>query len=73
MKLQSRRVILCAVGTMAICLLGVTSARSQSANAGTFTMTQIDAGTNGINAKFHGSDQFCTYDGQFGGIRDIPM
>jgi len=45
----------------------------QSANAGTFTMTQIDAGTNGINAKFHGSDQFCTYDGQFGGIRDIPM
>ena len=41
MKLQSRRVILCAVGTMAICLLGVTSARSQSANAGTAEKPQM--------------------------------
>src|SRR5215472_16503468 len=41
MKLQSRRVILCAVGTMAICLLGVTSAPSQSANAGTAEKPQM--------------------------------
>ena len=34
MKLQSRRVILCAVGTMLLCLLGATWARSQSSNAG---------------------------------------
>ena len=45
----------------------------QSANVGTFAMTQIEATTNGLNAKFHGTDQFCTYDGQFGGVRDIPM
>jgi hypothetical protein len=42
-------------------------------NSGTFTMSQIEANTSGITAKFHGSDQFCTYDGQFGGVRDIPM
>jgi len=45
----------------------------QSANVGTFTMTQIEATTNGLNAKFHGTDQFCTYDGQFGGIRDVTL
>jgi hypothetical protein len=42
-------------------------------NAGSFTMTQIEANTNGLSAKFHGTDQFCTYDGQFGGLRDIPL
>ncbi len=40
---------------------------------GTFTMTQIEANTNGLSAKFHGTDQFCTYDGQFGGLLDVPM
>jgi hypothetical protein len=44
-----------------------------TSNQGTFTMTQIEASTNGLASKFHGTDQFCTYDGQFGGIRDIPM
>ena len=45
----------------------------QAANHGSFNMTQIEANTNGLSSKFHGSDQFCTYDGQFGGLRDIPM
>jgi hypothetical protein len=45
----------------------------QAANVGTFAMTQIEANTNGLSARFHGTDQFCTYDGQFGGIRDVPM
>jgi hypothetical protein len=44
----------------------------QSANTGTFAMTQIEANTNGISARFHGTDQFCTYDGFFGGIVDVP-
>jgi hypothetical protein len=47
--------------------------KGQSANVGTFTMTQIMANTNGFNAKFHGTDQFCTYDGQFGGVLDVPL
>jgi Photosynthetic reaction centre cytochrome C subunit len=41
MKCQSRRVILCAVGTMVLCLLGITSARSQSANVGTAQKPQM--------------------------------
>lgn len=39
--------------------------------AGTFTMTQIEANTNGLTARFAGSDQNCTYDGYFGGVRDV--
>ena len=38
---------------------------------GTFTMTQIEANTNGITARFSGSDQNCNYDGFFGGVRDV--
>ncbi len=34
MKLQSRRAIRCAAGTMILCLIGATGARSQSAKAG---------------------------------------
>jgi hypothetical protein len=44
-----------------------------TSNQGTFTMTQIEANTNSISAKFHGTDQFCTYDGQFGGLLDVPL
>jgi len=39
-------------------------------NAGTFTMTALDAQRNGFNATFSGADQFCTYNGRFGGTRD---
>lgn len=45
----------------------------QAANTGTFTLSSIDATQNGFTGKFHGNDQFCTYDGQFGGVRDVPM
>lgn len=40
-------------------------------NVGTFVMDMVDASTNGFNAKFTGSDQFCSYNGFFGGVKDI--
>ena len=43
-----------------------------SSNAGAFTLSSIQADTNGFTGRFHGNDQFCTYDGQFGGVRDVP-
>jgi len=44
---------------------------SSSAPVGTFTLSQIEANTSGISARFNGADQNCTYDGYFGGVRDI--
>ena len=41
MKFQSRRAIRCAMGTMILCLLGTTWARSQSAKAGTDQKPQM--------------------------------
>lgn len=41
-----------------------------SANRGTFTMTGLDAQRNGFHASFTGVDQFCTYNGRFGGTRE---
>ena len=41
MKFQSRRAVLCAMGTMILCLLGTTWARSQSAKAGTDQKPQM--------------------------------
>ena len=38
---------------------------------GTFTLSQIEANTNGITSRFLGSDQNCSYDGYFGGFRDV--
>ena len=43
---------------------------STQSNAGTFTMTALDAQLNGFHATFTGKDQFCTYNGRFGGTRD---
>lgn len=40
-------------------------------NQGTFTLTSIDATVNGLTATFTGQDQFCTYNGRFGGLRDV--
>jgi hypothetical protein len=39
-------------------------------NAGTFTMTALDAQRNGFHASITARDQYCTYDGHFGGTRD---
>jgi hypothetical protein len=41
-------------------------------NTGTFTLSGIDSSVNGLNGRFNGRDQFCTYDGFFGGPRDVP-
>ena len=40
------------------------------ANAGVFTLTALDAQLNGFHATFTGQDQFCTYNGRFGGTRN---
>lgn len=41
------------------------------ANAGVFSMSALDAQLNGFHATFSGRDQFCTYNGRFGGTRDV--
>ena len=45
----------------------------QASNAGTFTVSGIDSSVNGFTGHFNGKDQFCTYDGQFAGVRDVPL
>lgn len=40
-------------------------------STGTFTMTEVEGSRNGFNARFSGSDQFCSYNGYFGGVRDV--
>jgi hypothetical protein len=40
-------------------------------NAGNFTLDMVDANQNGFNSRFTGSDQFCTYNGFFGGVKDV--
>ncbi len=42
-----------------------------ASNAGTFTITSVDAGPTGFSGSFTGADQFCQYSGQFGGVRDV--
>jgi hypothetical protein len=44
---------------------------NQVANSGTFTLTALDAQVNGFHASFTGEDQFCRYNGRFGGVRDV--
>ncbi|HET9580785.1 MAG TPA: hypothetical protein VFP44_23360 [Usitatibacter sp.] len=44
---------------------------STPGNQGTFNISQIDATVNGFNGVFQGSDQFCNYNGFFGGVRDV--
>ncbi|MBL0141824.1 MAG: hypothetical protein IPP91_07070 [Betaproteobacteria bacterium] len=41
------------------------------ANAGVFAMSALDAQLNGFHATFTGRDQYCTYNGRFGGTRDV--
>jgi hypothetical protein len=40
-------------------------------NQGTFTLDMVDASQNGFNSRFTGSDQFCNYNGYFGGLKDV--
>lgn len=46
-------------------------AGNQTLNSGTFTMTALDAQVNGFHSTFTGGDQFCRYNGRFGGVRDV--
>lgn len=43
----------------------------QAGNTGTFSLSAIDVTTTAFGATFTGSDQFCTYSGRFGGLRDV--
>lgn len=52
-------------GTFA-CVVG-----GRTVNSGTFTLTTLDAQVNGFHASFVGTDQFCRYNGRFGGVRDV--
>jgi len=40
-------------------------------NAGAFTITQIIMSLHGWSGRFSGNDQFCQYNGNFGGVRDV--
>lgn len=40
-------------------------------SSGTFTMSEVDGSKNGLSSVFSGRDQFCTYNGYFGGVRDV--
>jgi hypothetical protein len=40
-------------------------------NSGNYSLTGIQANVNGLTSRFHGNDQYCTYDGYFGGPRDV--
>jgi hypothetical protein len=40
-------------------------------NTGNFSVSQVDVAITGWTGRFAGNDQFCTYNGYFGGVRDI--
>lgn len=44
---------------------------STAGNQGTFNLSAIDVTNNGMSSTFTGQDQFCTYTGRFGGLRDV--
>ena len=48
-----------------------TCTAGSSTSNGTFTMNEVDVSRNGFSATYNGRDQFCTYNGQFGGVRDV--
>ena len=50
---------------------GCTNPAHSVNNAGTFTISNIAVAITGWSGVFTGSDQYCTYRGQFGGIRDV--
>lgn len=42
-----------------------------SANVGSYTLDTISATQTGFSGIFNGSDQFCSYSGYFGGVKDV--
>ncbi len=61
------------IGRMALISGGTfaCNVNNQQANSGTFSMTAVDAQLNGFHSTFVGQDQFCSYNGRFGGTRDV--
>jgi hypothetical protein len=56
------------LGTVAgnfACVIG-----GSNANVGNFVITEINASRNGFDGRFAATDQFCSYAGYFGGIKD---
>ena len=44
---------------------------SQQLNQGQFSMTEMSLSRNGWNGRFVGTDQFCSYAGFMGGVKDV--
>lgn len=42
-----------------------------ASNAGSFTISGIQSSPTGFSGSFNGRDQFCSYSGQFGGVKDV--
>jgi hypothetical protein len=40
-------------------------------NVGNFTLDMLDASQQGFTSRFNGTDQFCSYSGFFGGVKDV--
>lgn len=47
------------------------SVAGSTTNVGAFTLSAIQSATTGFSGQFRGTDQYCTYGGQFGGVRDV--
>jgi len=59
-------------GRIATMTNGTWSCTGGSNQAGTFTMSEIEASRNGLSGRFSGKDQYCgTIEGYFGGVRDV--
>jgi hypothetical protein len=48
------------------CTFGTTAG-----NVGTFTVTNLESSINGFNGTLAATDQFCTMNGRFGGVKDV--
>ena len=60
------------LGRLATMNNGTWSCTGAANNAGTFTLSEIEASRNGLSARFSGKDQYCgSIEGYFGGIRDV--
>lgn len=50
---------------------GTYSCQGAANNNGTFTVTNLESGINGFNGNLTASDQYCTWTGRFGGVKDV--
>ena len=59
------------LGKLGLVQNGTFSCTGGAGNTGTFTMSEIHATRGGFTSVFTGQDQFCRYNGFFGGTRDV--